>query len=415
MNGAARIPLLDALRSGAVFSRARALRLAAAYLALMAASLALMIATSDGFLDRGGRPIGTDFIAFHAAGEIAREHGPAAAYDPSLQMQEYQQRFGREDPPYWPYLYPPAFIVIAMALAAAPYLLSWALWCAATLALYATAMLRIVNGRATLLCALALPAVYSNVLHGQTGALVAALFAFGLIMLRSGRPLLAGFILGLIALKPQYGLLTPIALLAGAHYRAVAGAAASVALQIAAPTLLFGPEIWIRFFATMAETRELVVESGSIGFEKIQTIFAQARLIGAPSEIAYAFQGMLAIALAFGLFRLWRSDASFNIKAAALIAGSVLATPYVVDYDLIILAPAAAFMIRDAMATGFRDFEKCILFSAAFAPAIARTAGEAAHVSPGFLGAAALAAAIFARGFDAIRLRAEISQPQPMV
>jgi hypothetical protein len=415
MKTAARLSLFDALRTGALLTRARALRLGAVYLVLMVASVAIMIATSDGFLDRAGRPVGTDFIAFHAAGDIAREHGAAAAYDPVLQQEEYQARFRRDDPPYWPYLYPPAFIVIAMALAAAPFLLSWALWCATTLALYATAMQRIVNGRATLLFALALPAVYSTILHGQTGALIAALFAGGLALLGAGRPMLAGFALGLIALKPQYGVLLPVALLAGAHFRAVSGAALCVALQIAAPMLLFGLDVWFRFFITMAQTREMVVESGSIGFEKIQTIFAQARLLGAPSEIAYAAQGLLAFALGAGVFRLWRSDASYDVKAAALIVASVLATPYVVDYDLVILAPAAAFLARAAMATGFRDFEKSALFAAAVAPAIARLVGETAHVSLGFIAAAALCAVVFSRGFGAQRLRSTISHPLPMV
>ena len=63
MTATARNLIIDALRSGDLLTRARLMRLAAVYLALMAASLVAMIALSDGFQGRGGRPLGTDFIA----------------------------------------------------------------------------------------------------------------------------------------------------------------------------------------------------------------------------------------------------------------------------------------------------------------------------------------------------------------
>jgi hypothetical protein len=43
---------------------------------------------------------------------------------------------------------------------------------------------------------------------------------------------------------------------------------------------------------------------------------------------------------------LWRSRAPFEIKAAALAAGALLATPYVYMYDLVALAVPAAFLLR---------------------------------------------------------------------
>ena len=61
---------------------------------------------------------------------------------------------------------------------------------------------------------------------------------------------------------------------------------------------------------------------------------------------------MLAASLAW----LWHSDAAFELKAAALALGSLLATPYVLDYDLVVLAVAIAFFARHGLAPRFSRF-----------------------------------------------------------
>jgi alpha-1,2-mannosyltransferase len=40
----------------------------------------------------------------------------------------------------------------------------------------------------------------------------------------------------------------------------------------------------------------------------------------------------------------------------ALATGSLLATPYVLDYDLVVLAVAIAIFVRHGMSRGFRTF-----------------------------------------------------------
>lgn len=390
MTTAMRTTILRQMRSGDYLDRARVRRIAVIFLIVTLASFAALIATSDGFRDSLGRPLGTDFMAFHVAGTIAIEDGGAAAYDAKTQYAEHQERLGEETPPFWPYLYPPAFLFIAMALASLPYVMGWLVWMGATLSLYAAAMQRLAPGGFAALLALALPAVYTNFLHGQNGFLIAALFASGLHSLFAGRPIIAGIALGLIAIKPQYGLLIPVALAAGGHWRAFAAAGVTVAAQIALPAAVFGPEIWIGFFETMRAARTEIVEAGAIGFEKIQSVFAQARFLGAPVFAAYAAQLTVAAALAFSVFRLWRGAAPAEIKGAGLVVAAVLVTPYAVDYDLVILAPAMAFLIREGLKSGFSPYEKTILLFAAAAPVIARPIGSATHVLLGLLAMLAL-------------------------
>jgi hypothetical protein len=70
-------------------------------------------------------------------------------------------------------------------------------------------------------------AVFINAVGGQNNTWTAALFGGGLSLLER-RPLLAGGLLGLLIYKPQFGLLIPVALLAGRHWRASKGVAVSL-------------------------------------------------------------------------------------------------------------------------------------------------------------------------------------------
>ncbi len=70
-------------------------------------------------------------------------------------------------------------------------------------------------------------AVFINAVGGQNSTWTAALSGSGLSLLER-RPLLAGGLLGLLIYKPQLGLLIPVALLAGRHWRASEGVAVSL-------------------------------------------------------------------------------------------------------------------------------------------------------------------------------------------
>jgi alpha-1,2-mannosyltransferase len=95
---------------------------------------------------------------------------------------------------------------------------------------------------------------------------------------------------------------------------------------------------------------------------------------GVPS--AYVAQGALTVALAAALIWLWRSEATAPLKAAALAVATILATPYSLDYDMMVLAPAIAFAVADGLYRGFGPWEKTALAFLWFVPLIARTLAE---------------------------------------
>ena len=60
-----------------------------------------------------------------------------------------------------------------------------------------------------------------------------------------------------------------------------------------------------------------------------------------------------------------------------MLIGTLLATPYSLDYDLMLLAPAIAFLAADGFARGFAPWQKTILAALWIVPLVARSVPEA--------------------------------------
>jgi alpha-1,2-mannosyltransferase len=160
----------------------------------------------------------------------------------------------------------------------------------------------------------------------------------------------------------------------------------------AAATALFGPAIWPAFIASLEPTRAIVLEQGNTGFHKIQSVFAAVRLWGGPVPLAHALQGIVIAGLAILLVVVWRGRASHDLKAAALALACLLATPYSLDYDLIVVAVALAFLVRHAGTHGLAPWQGAAMTLAFFAPILSRPAADLIGLPLGVLSLAALLA-----------------------
>ena len=370
---------IDILRSGAWLSRERMRLVAIALLAAMVLGAAFLIATSDGLNDRFGRPLGTDFSNVYAAGTYVLNGQPSAPFDPEKQFAREQAIFGQATQ-FYGWHYPPFFLGVAALLAAMPYWLALIVWQGVTLVLYVLSIRAIVpeakSDHLWLLLALAFPAVFINLGQAHNGFLTAALIGAALTQI-DRRPILSGILIGCLAYKPQFGLLIPLVLIATGRWRVFAAAAATVALLALAVTLAFGPEVWTAFLASTKFTRTVVLEQGGTGWFKIQSVFAWVRMWGGGITLAYAAQGAVTLLIATALVWLWRCAAAFPVKAAALAIGCLLATPYSLDYDLMLLAPAIAYLATDGPTRGFVSWEKTILAALWIVPLIARSVPQA--------------------------------------
>jgi hypothetical protein len=172
----------------------------------------------------------------------------------------------------------------------------------------------------------------------------------------------------------------PLALAAGQYWRSFAAAAVTVLMLALAVTLLFGPQVWPAFLAGSHFTRTVILEQGATGFEKIQTFFSQVRLLGGPIVLAYVAQGIAFLFCAMMVAWAWRRPLSFGARGAILCLATLIATPYALDYDLMLLAPALALLAAEGKARGFRPYELSLLTLLWLLPFAARNLAAASHL-----------------------------------
>jgi hypothetical protein len=306
--------------------------------------------------DPEGLGIPVDFVNVWAAGRLVLEGHPAQAYDWDIQKQVELALLRQDFTGYFAWHYPPPFLFIASLLAQFSYTAAFVGWVSASFVPYLLMMRAVVGKPFGWMLAIAFPVVFNNALIGQNGFLTAALIG-GTLYLMPVRPVLAGICLGLLSYKPQYGLLFPIVLIAASQWT-VFFTAAVVAVGMALVSwLAFGTESWQAFFHWMPMFSQAFLTEGKAPWWKMQSLFAMVRYLGGTEQLAWAFQWVLTASVAVVLALMWRSRVSYSVKAAALAAGTLLTTPYLFIYDMMVLAVPVAFLIRIGLKHGFRSYE----------------------------------------------------------
>jgi hypothetical protein len=326
--------------------------LALAYALFLAGSAYERVWLIDGL----GRIIDNDFIGVWAAGRLGLDGHPAAAWNWDLHRQVEVAVAGRDFQSYYGWHYPPTFLFAAVPLAALPYLAAWAMWMAVTLPAYVAVVRAIIGERIGIVLALGFPGVLWNVSVGQNGFLTAALVG-GTLLFLERRPLIAGVCLGLLTYKPQFGLLFPLVLLVDRRWQVLVAASVTAAVLVAASVLAFGLESWEAFFAWMPVTSNAVFAEGRANLMKLQSLLGVMRWLGGDMTAAWTAQALLIAAAGTLSAWLWRRPVRYEIKAAALAAAAMLATPYLYIYDFPVLAIPLAFVMRTGLRDGFLPCE----------------------------------------------------------
>ena len=250
-----------------------------------------------------GRPLGDDFINYWSGAFLAW-HGRAAEIYNWSAFHAFEQAVVGAPLDFYHYAYPPVLLLLTAPLAFVPYVPALALWLAAGwLAFYRTLRLVMASDH-VLLFALATPAVLINAVGGQNGTWTAALFGSGLRFLAT-RPTLAGALLGLLIYKPQLGMLIPVALLSGRHWRGFVAATLVAGLLLAASVIGFGPDVWGDYVRNLTALRHLILEDGTGVWHRFVTVFVAARRLGASVEAAYVAQAIAALGAATAVALVW--------------------------------------------------------------------------------------------------------------
>ncbi|MBI3196494.1 MAG: DUF2029 domain-containing protein [Rhodospirillales bacterium] len=303
-----------------------------------------------------------DFLVFHAAVRAFLEGKLALVYniDAFTQFQNaiYPDRFP------WtvyfrPFFYPPTWLLMLLPfgmLAVGP---AYGAFMIATAAA-ATAL----EGRRDWWGWLAVatsPAAAWVVLAGQNTFLSLAFFYGGLRLLDRS-PAVAGILLGLLSYKPQIWVLVPLALLAARQWRALAWTAGTVAVLSLASLGVFGLGFWLAFLdaAREAGSARVADEMFRRIFMHMTTLLAAARMLGLPPGVGGAIQLAGAAGAAAAVWFAFRHYRSGEARTAVLMTATFLVSPYTLNYDLLLLMPAAVALFRRGIIQGFYPLERLL-------------------------------------------------------
>lgn len=323
-----------------------------------------------GFIWRRDPSSRSDFMAFYSAGRMALGGDAAGAYD-WARLQSLQAELlgvsAEAVAPFLGWVNPPHFLFFVLPFALLSYLGGWIAWILATGALFGLAARSVVPaaGLAAALAALATPGVLYTLSVGQNGLLTGALIAWTFALM-DRRPALAGIALGLLTIKPQFGVLLPLLLAATGRWRVFAVAAATTVLAAGAALAAFGPEAWWGFLGALGRNEEIYLAERTAVLPRIQSVYALAYELGAPRVLAWVIHGAFAAAVTGIVLRLWlhSPEGPEESRAAAAIAALFLVTPFTWIYDTPAMAIAALFLARAGMRDGFLPAERLLLILA---------------------------------------------------
>lgn len=292
-----------------------------------------------------------DFIAFWAAARLALAGVPLAAFDPAALAEAAGLDAGTVENLRW--LYPPGFHALIAPVGLLPY---WAAWVAfafvsaAALAFAAREPARPLPGGWRLVV-VAPVTLIGCLAIGQTSLLWTAGLMAALWAMRRERRVAAGAWIALLTLKPQLGILIPVALVAARDWRTIAAATAIAAVVILGPTALFGLEYWQHFLADLDGTVARM-ERGYV-LDRLVSTYGFLRAAGADHATALASQLVATVVLGAAVAWTWRRTAlGTDLKFAVLCAAIPLATPYAYYYEMVLTLAAGVFLVRDGFGKG---------------------------------------------------------------
>jgi len=322
---------------------------AAIFIGLWAASLSFLAPLAEDAMGAfGAKPAGQslngpcDFVAFWAAGRLARQgEAPAAYVNTAMLTAEDHVRQAHGLHLLW--LYPPPAFLLAWPASILPFPVAFPVWIVA-LILASVFILRNAGLPWPVIAAASFsPAALLNTDLGQVGLFAGALLMSG-ILLADRAPVAAGAMFSALIFKPQAAILAPVVLLARSRWGGIlCGAIGGVLLSLLA-TALCGLEAWWRFYTLALPSMHYILSepfphhappvAASDELYGI-SVFWMFRSLGAGIAASWAAQ-FVTSAISAGLcWRAWRRPVREPVALCAFtMCLSLLATPYGYMYDL---------------------------------------------------------------------------------
>jgi hypothetical protein len=298
-----------------------------------------------GYLDRAGRFKGTDYIYFYVMGSLIAEGRADALYDPDAHLAQGRRRIDPQLNLYAPYSnYGPQVAAAFAPLSRLTFGKSLAIFLILTGLAYAASLWLVWTvspalhpyGALVAILAAGAPAFFTLIRYAQLSGLSLLLLSIALVALVRDRRFMAGVAIGLMVFKPQLGVVIALVMILSGEWRIVAGAAAAASAELAGAWLVGGSSVmkqYVDVLLTLARDPSLVqIYPGEVhslrGFAHL--------LLGSSGVLSLVTIAALLAAVWIGV-RAWRSGMPLTMKWGLLVVLTVLASPHLLTYDLILL------------------------------------------------------------------------------
>lgn len=231
-----------------------------------------------------------------------------------------------------PFPYAPTMLLWIAPLAIIPLWLAFVLWVSASAAALWFACRRHLDAKQAALVVFS-PPLINGLATGQVSALLAALLLWSC---STRDRLSAGIALGVIAsVKPQLVIMAPLFLLLRRDWQAVAAAALAFLVVVILALLAFGAGPWFDWVESLDNFRRVLRS------ENVLSVAATPAAVAERFHLPPLPFWLVGVALGVWLVAACRNADPLK-QCAAIGAGSLLAAPYALTYDL---APVIPFLV----------------------------------------------------------------------
>ena len=299
-----------------------------------------------GLVDRAGRFKGTDHIYFYVMGSLLRDGRADELYTPDSHIAEGRRRIDPSLALYAPYSnYGPQIAWVFAPLSRLPYAWSLTAFLLLTAIAYGLSVWLLwrdlpglaPHGRLIALLAAAAPPFFTLLRYAQLSAFSLLLLSLALTALRRDRRFLAGLVLGTLIFKPQLGVIVAVALVAAAEWPILAGAAVAGAGQLLIAWTVGGTEVMSQYAGvlwTLLRNPALV----QIYPTEVHSARGFLHLLLPAGPLASGISSLLVAGLVVSAVFVWRSRSETGLRWGTLILLTLLASPHLLSYDLVLLA-----------------------------------------------------------------------------
>jgi hypothetical protein len=314
-------------------------------LLLLSWSIYIHTMATPGLVDRAGRFKGTDHIYFYVMGSLMLDGRTEDLYRAEAHLAEGRRRIDPTLSLYQPYSnYGPQVALAFAPLARLPYASSLTIFLLFTAICYSLSVWITWRdlpglaryGRLVALLAAASPLFFAVVRYAQLSAITLLLLSLALAALRRNRLFLAGVVLGTMIFKPQLGMVIGIALVIAAERRVVAGAAAAGLAQLTLAWAVSSTSVMRQYVDVLWR---LVRDPSLVQIHptEVHSLRGFLHLLLPHSPVVNLISLASTVALLAIAIRVWRSGSNIGPRWGTLVLLTILASPHLLTYDLLLL------------------------------------------------------------------------------